>query len=107
MKKYFMGFLVFLMAGLTAFTVNVKKASASAPGQANFYWYAVTYNVDHPDGAVLSSGDIRFSGVAQTQSYANSNDGCSGTVKHCLRGFSSTLSSFPSEMTPNSTTTKN
>lgn len=107
MKKYFMGFVVLLMAGLTAFSVNVKKVAAAEPGQANYYWYAVTYNVDHPDGAVLNSGDIRFSGVAQTQTYANANDGCSGTAKDCLRGFSSTLSSFPSEMTPNSSTTKN
>ena len=106
MKKYFMGFAVLLMAGLTAFAVNLKKAPASS-GQANFYWYAVTYTDDFPNGAVLNSSDIRFSGVAETQPYADANDGCSGSVKHCLRGFSSTLSSFPSIASPNSTTTKN
>jgi hypothetical protein len=106
MKKYLMGFVVLLMAGLTAFSVNLKKEPAST-NLDTFYWYAVTYNASHPDGAVLSSADSRFSGVEQTQTYADSNDGCSGTAKDCLRGFSSPLSSFPSEIAPNSITTKN
>lgn len=106
MKKYLMGFVVLLMAGLTAFTINVRTEPAKA-GLTNYYWYAVTYNADHPNGAILNSGDIRFSGVQESQTFANANDGCSGTAKDCLRGFTSTLSSFPSEMAPGSTTTKN
>lgn len=101
-----MGFAVLLMAGLSAFTVNSKKAPVKA-GLTDYYWYAVTYNEDHPNGAVMSSGDIRFSGVQQSQGYANANDGCSGAAKDCLRGFTSTISSFPSELPPGSTTTKN
>jgi hypothetical protein len=106
MKKYLMSSVVLLAAGLAAFAFNPRKTTPG-PKQANLYWYTVTYNTSYPSGVILSSADIRFSGVARTQASADANDGCSGTVKQCLRGFSSTLASFPNTTSPVSTTTKN
>lgn len=106
MKKYFMGFVILLMAGLTAFSVNLKKVPTD-PKLTSLYWYVVTYDAGNPNGIVMSSSDIRFGGAPQTQPYADANDGCTGTIKHCLRGFSSTLSSFPNASSPVLVTTKN
>jgi len=107
MKKYLLGIIAVVVAiGATAFTKEIKKEKTT-PAVTDLYWYTVTYNEDFPNGAVMSSSDIRFSGVPQTQTYANANDGCSGTAIHCLRGFSSTLASFPNASSPVNTTTKN
>jgi len=107
MKKYFMSFVVMIMAaGLTAFAVTSKKVPADSK-LTSLYWYAVTYNATYPNGIVMSSSDIRFGGAPQTQPYADANDGCSGVNKHCIRGFSSTLGSFPNTSAPVDVTTKN
>ncbi len=107
MKKFIIGFFAIIMAaGLTAFAITSNKVQGQ-PELTNLYWYEVTYDEDFPDGVIMSSTAERFGGVSQTQSYADANDGCIGTVKHCLRGFASPLPSFPSTATPADATTKN
>ncbi len=106
MKKLLGIIAVVLAIATSAFTV-IEKNTDNGTSLDNFYWYTVTYDVNHPGGAVISAGDASFSGIVQTESYANANDGCSGTSKDCLRGFSSVLTSFPNEMIPDAVTTKN
>ncbi len=107
MKKFLFGLLALILAaGITAFAIS-SKDPAKGSAFTNLYWYEVTYDEDFPDGVIESSSDIMFSGVAQPKPYADANDGCSGTVKHCLRGFSSPLVSFPSINAPADATTKN
>lgn len=105
MKKYLLGIVAIVLAiGLSAFGTSHQ---ANDKGLTSYVWYLTTYNDDFPSGAILSSGDVRFGGAMQTQTYADANDGCSGTVKHCFRGYPNSLSSFPSTAAPASTTTKN
>ena len=107
MKKYLVGlFTIVLGIGINTFGTR-SHPKADDKNLTSYYWYITTYNPDFPDGAIINSSDLQFSGVAETQPYADANDGCSGSIKHCLRGFSSMLSSFPSTATPASTTTKN
>lgn len=107
MNKMLIGLVaIILAAGLSAFAIHSNKVQHQSE-LASLYWYEVTYDEDFPEGVIMNSGDVRFGGVGQTESYADANDGCSGTTKHCLRGFAAPLSSFPSTDAPTSATTKN
>lgn len=93
MKKYFSGVIGIVFA-LTLIAFQGMSNSATTDDE-EYFWYTVTYDEDNPTGAILSPSDIRFSGLAQTETYADLNDGCSGTTQHCLRGFTSQLTTNP------------
>lgn len=61
------------------------------PSNMHLYWYEVTYNDQHPAGAVLSSSDFW---VQDTK--ANVIAPCpSGFSRDCLRGYTYQLTIFP------------
>lgn len=83
---------------IMAFAIAIFASAFTAPKKSShkfssLYWYRITYNVDHPDGAVLNSNDFFVQ-----DDKANVSSPCSpGSVKDCLRGFSSQISTFPEE----------
>jgi uncharacterized protein YxeA len=89
MKKSIIPMLAIIIAiSASAFTTvknnNHKKAAA-------LYWYEVTYDAGHPGGTIAASSDFY---VQSEKSQVNSP--CdAGTVKDCLRGFASQLTSYP------------
>ncbi|MBL7739088.1 MAG: hypothetical protein JNK14_07705 [Chitinophagaceae bacterium] len=104
MKNYLFGLLALVLAiGFSSFTVDNKNKNA--PFEV-YEWYEVTYDGQYESTGAATS-NLVFS--AQTKNYAESNDGCSGSGRHCLRGFLSTNipASFPSTDTPDETTPKN
>jgi hypothetical protein len=81
-----LAFAVAILA--SAFTMQKKNAQKLNP----LYWYEVTYDQDHPNGVIMSSGDL----LTQDEK-ANVTSPCpSGASLDCLRGFSSQITSFPS-----------
>lgn len=70
-----------------AFTLPRKAERPSSL----LYWYEVSYNDQHPAGAVLSSGDFWVQGTK-----AGVIAPCpSGFSRDCLRGFTYQLTLFP------------
>lgn len=78
-----------LSVGTTAF----KATASNNPNDPTYYWYRV-----NASGEIVN-GSIQFSGAMKTVTYADANDGCSGTPADCLRGFSSPIPSgnFPTD----------
>jgi len=71
----------------SAFTTQKKNAQKFNP----LYWYEVTYDQDHPNGVIMSSSDF----LVQDEK-ANVTSPCaSGSTLDCLRGFSTSISTFP------------
>lgn len=83
-----------ILAFAIAIFASAFTAPRNAPKKLSFlYWYEVTYDLDHPDGAILSSSDF----LVQDDK-SNVTSPCpSGSTKDCLRGFSSQITTFPEE----------
>jgi len=101
MKK--IKFVLPVLAFALAIFVSAFTAQRKVPQkQVSLYWYKVTYDVDHPDGAILNSSDFY---VQADQS--NVNSPCdAGSNEDCLRGFPSQLTSFPEESSGSGQITK-
>jgi len=87
-----------LILPVIAFALAILASAFTAPKKApqklsSLYWYRVTYDIDHPDGAILSSGDF----YVQDQKTSVTSPCSAGSVKDCLRGFLTQLSSFPED----------
>ena len=77
MKKYVLGLVAIVLAiGFSAFTAKKKQ-----PADDVYYFYIVDSN-----GIIPSGSSVQFGGT-KTLAYADANDGCSGSVNDCLRGF--------------------
>lgn len=82
MKNLLGIFAVVVAIGLSAFTA--KKSVQN--NLAILDWYQVTYDAQHPNGYIPDA-----SAFYVTDEKANVSSPCDlGTVKDCLRGFSST-----------------
>lgn len=94
MKKYIGGITAILFAVIaSAFTV--KQPAINHARAASLYWYKVTYDASHMGGYIPNSSAFYVQDEKQ-----NVNSPCpSGSVKDCLRGFTTALSSFPSSAT--------
>ncbi|MFA6083426.1 hypothetical protein [Mucilaginibacter sp.] len=89
MKKQILGVLAIVIAvTASAFTTSHNVAHKK---KAALYWYKVTYDAMHT-GGYIPNEDAFY--VQSEKSQVNSPC-ASGTVKDCLRGFSSELTSFP------------
>jgi len=93
MKKIFFASLaVFAAVLFSAFIVPDQQPPEDE--KANYIWYRVVYDVDHPDGYIPEGAEPEFVNVSKSS--ADAMDNCSGTTADCLRGFLSTPS-LPTE----------
>ncbi|MFY7839208.1 MAG: hypothetical protein ACOVP7_02980 [Lacibacter sp.] len=77
MKKYLLGIIAVVAAiGFSSFTTKDKQ-----PADDIYYFYVVDDN-----GVIPAGSSVQFGGQV-TLSYANANDGCTGSTNHCMRGF--------------------
>ncbi len=103
MKKYLLSIIAVVIAvGLSAFTFENKPKAQKTDDV--FYWYFVDYT-NNSSGEIPLGSSVQFSGT-QTHQYAVDNDGCMGSAKDCMRGFS-TVPSLPTSSSGQSQTTKN
>lgn len=80
---------VVILAAFVASSFTLPRKAQ--PSSMHLYWYEVTYNDQHPAGAVLSSGDFWVQGTK-----AGVIAPCpSGFSRDCLRGFTYQLTIFP------------
>lgn len=90
MKKYILSTLVIAIS-LIAFAFSTVTKTTKETHANPLYWYKVTYDASHPAGYIPNSTAFY---VQSEKSQVNSP--CSaGVDKDCLRGFVSTLTSFP------------
>jgi hypothetical protein len=93
MKKFLLPLMAVLVAiGLSAFTAPQKVHARTH--LVNLNWYSVVFNQDHPDGYIPASATPDFTNMSKSE--VDPIDGCSGTGRDCLRGFSGTPS-LPTE----------
>lgn len=96
MKKYLLGIIAVVAAiGFSSFTKEEKKSADDI-----YYFYMVDEN-----GVIQAGTPVQFGGQV-TLSYANANDGCTGSTAHCLRGFIS-QPSLPTSQSGDVQTLKN
>ncbi|HLP37021.1 hypothetical protein [Lacibacter sp.] len=96
MKKYLLGIIAVIAAiTFSSFTQEEKK-----PADDIYYFYMVDEN-----GVIPAGASVQFGGQV-TLSYANANDGCTGSTNHCLRGFI-TQPSLPTAQSGDVQTLKN
>lgn len=87
-----------LILPVLAFAIAIFASAFTVPKKApqkltSLYWYRVTYDVDHPDGAILGSSAF----YVQSEKASVTSPCSSGSTVDCLRGFSSQISTFPEE----------
>lgn len=98
MKRLLLSASLVMAAVTLSFAGNPKSESKSetksetkAEAGTSLYWYIVTYNGSYESGAILNSEALYDEGEA-----SEITSPCpSGTVKDCLRGFTTPLTSFP------------
>jgi hypothetical protein len=104
MKKIILSAALLMAAATLSFAGTpkgeTKEAKTETPTEAKTeagtsrLWYVVTYNATYPNGAILSSSDLYDQGeISEIDSPCNP-----GTVKDCLRGFTTAPPSFPSQL---------
>lgn len=95
MKKIIIPFFsLMLVISLTITNSSFTEVNDSED-QTTYYWYRVTYVGS--SGSISSPADIEFSGAPMTLAHADLNDGCSGSGRDCLRGFTAQLSTDPDD----------
>jgi len=96
MKKYFLG----IIAAVMAIAFSSFAAENSKPTDDMYYFYVVDAN-----GEIPANSSVQFGGQV-TLGFADANDGCSGSSKDCLRGFT-TPPTLPTSISGDVQTKKN
>ena len=95
-KKLVYGFVALCLAFGLVFSMSAFKSSdeGNNPKSTTLYWYQVTYDVPgYPDGYIVDSDALIAHEVKE-----NVELPCDpGDAKDCVRGFTSQITSFPSQ----------
>ena len=82
---------VVLAIAASAFTLTKTTVKTNHKHSPDLYWYEVTYDSMHPSGYIPSSSSF----YVEAPKDQVSSPCPAGTVKDCLRGFTSALTSYP------------
>ncbi len=92
MKKSFVAIMAVLLAvAASAFTLTKTTVKNNHKHSPDLYWYEVTYDSMHPSGYIPNSSAF----YVQSQKDQVTSPCDAGTVKDCLRGFTSALTAYP------------